>query len=397
VTHVVATGIDVTAHRRAERLFADVLAAATEQAIIGTDPAGTITVFNAGAERLLGYPAVEVVGRATPELVLLPEEVAARAAELGVPRGTEVLFAPARAGNDTREWTYVRRDGSRVRVELTMTVMRDDAGELAGYLGVARDITQERTAMAAIQRAYEREHAAAARLRELDRVRSDLVATVSHELRTPLTSILGNVEMLVDGDAGVLTQPQARLLAAVERNSRRLLALIEDLLMLSRIESGTVKINVRPVPVRAFVSGALEALESQRSGRGIDLRVRLPAEPLLVSGDQRQLERVVINLLDNALKFTPPGGSAELAVEATDGHVRLTVRDDGIGIPENELPYVFERFFRSSRSRERAVQGSGLGLTVTRSIVERHGGEILVQSGPDAGTVVTCVLPLPAE
>jgi PAS domain S-box-containing protein len=398
LTHLVATGMDVTEQRRAERLFENVLAAATEQAIIGTDPTGVITVFNAGAQRLLGHTPAEVVGTATFDLALLPEEVAARAAEVGVPPGLEALFAPARAGGgDTREWTYVRRDGSRVRVELTMTVIRDGSGEIAGYLGVARDVTQERTAIVAIQQAYEREHAAAARLRELDRVRSDLVATVSHELRTPLTSILGNVELLVDGDAGALSQPQARLLSAVERNSRRLLALIEDLLMLSRIESGTVKINVSPVPVDAFVGGALEALESQRAGRGVDLKVRLPAEPLLVSGDQRQLERVVINLLDNALKFTPAGGTAELAVEATDAHVRLVVRDDGIGIPENELPYVFERFFRSSRSQERAAPGSGLGLTVTRSIVERHGGEISVRSAPDTGTVVICLLPRPTD
>jgi PAS domain S-box-containing protein len=388
VTHVIGAGFDVTHQRHTERLFADVLGAATEQAIIATNSAGTVTVFNAGAERLLGYDADDVIGLVTLDRFVLPEELDGQ---------RDALYAPAREGStEARQRTYVRKDGGHVPVALTVSVMRDEFGAITGYLGVARDITQERRTVEAMAQALELERAAATRLRELDKVRGDLVATVSHELRTPLTSILGNVEILVDGDAGPMSSGQARLLAAVERNARRLLALIEDLLMLSRIESGAVKINARPVLIRAVVSGALEVLENVRGERKVALAVELPDEPMLVHGDRAQLERVVINLVDNALKFTPSGGQARVSVEAVDDRqVRLTVADTGMGIPEDEIDHIFEQFFRSSRSQERQSQGTGLGLAITKSIVERHGGRIWARPAEGAGTVVTCLLPRP--
>ncbi|MGI5236686.1 ATP-binding protein [Dactylosporangium sp. CA-139066] len=383
-THMICTGIDVTEQRRTERLFADVLAAATEQAIIGVDRRGTVTVFNAGAERLLGYRAADVVGAADLARFHAPGEL----------EDLESVFAPARAGDtEARECDYVRQDGSRVPVARTVSVIRDESGEVTGYLSVARDVTRERRTVEAMRHALERERAAADRLRELDKVRADLVATVSHELRTPLTSILGNVEVIADGDAGPVAPPQARLLAAVERNARRLLALIEDLLMLSRIEAGAVKINSRPVQIRAVVAGALEALQAVRGQRDVRLDVDLPDGPLSVQGDRDQLERVVINLLDNALKFTPPGGSARLSAGLDGGQVRLTVADTGMGIPEDEIDQIFERFFRSSRSHERQSQGTGLGLAIAKSIVERHGGRIWATPATGQGTVVTCLLP----
>ncbi|MFB9415748.1 ATP-binding protein [Dactylosporangium matsuzakiense] len=381
-THVICTGIDVTEQRRTERLFADVLRAATEQAIIGVDRAGTVTVFNAGAERLLGYSAAEVVG------VVGLQHFHAE------PGSLEDVFAAARAGDtEAREGLYRRKDGSRVPVARTVSVIRDESGEVGGYLNVARDITRERRTVEAMRHALDREREATARLRELDKVRADLVATVSHELRTPLTSILGNVEVIVDGDAGPVAAAQARLLAAVERNARRLLALIEDLLMLSRIEAGAVKINARPVQIAAVVSGALEALETVRGRRDVELEVDLPSDPLVVFGDRDQLERVVINLLDNALKFTPAGGSARLSADGDGEQVRLTVSDTGMGIPEDEIDQIFEQFFRSSRSQEHQSQGTGLGLAITKTIVERHGGRIWATPATGQGTVVTCLLP----
>jgi PAS domain S-box-containing protein len=383
-THVICTGLDVTEQRHTERLFADVLAAATEQAIIGVDGEGTVTVFNAGAERLLGYRAADVVGVAGLELFQAPGEREPLAD----------VFAAARAGDTRpRECTYQCRDGTRRPIARTVSVMRDNAGEIIGYLSVARDVTQERRTVEAMRTALDRERDAADRLRELDKVRADLVATVSHELRTPLTSILGNVEVIVDGDAGPVAPAQGRLLSAVERNARRLLALIEDLLMLSRIEAGAVKINARPVQIRAVVSGALEALQAVRGQRPVHLDVELPEAPLFVHGDRAQLERVIINLVDNALKFTPAGGTARLSADVEGEQVRLTVADTGMGIPADEIDLIFEQFYRSSRSHERQSQGSGLGLAITKSIVERHGGRIWATPANGQGTVVTCLLP----
>lgn len=396
LTHVIHTGIEVTDQHRAERLFRDVLAAATEQAIIGSEPDGTISVFNAGAERLLGYAAVDVIGSVNITAMHAPAELAERAVGLSAAVGPDVVFHRARAGeSETREWTYLRKDGSAVPVAVTVSAMRDESGEIAGYLAIARDVTGERQAVEMVHEAYQRERQAAARLRALDRTRSDLVGTVSHELRTPLTSILGNVELLADGDAGPLTQPQAQRLAAVERNARRLLALIEDLLMLSRIESGAIKINARSLSVCATVDGAAELMRATAARRGVKLEVELPAEPVLVHGDPDQIERIVINLLDNALKFTPAGGTARIRVDGGASQVRLTVADNGMGIPPEEINHIFERFFRSSLSQERASQGSGLGLAITKSIVERHGGRIWVHSQPGTGTEVVCLLPVP--
>lgn len=390
-SHVVVTGADVTDQREAELTLAHVLTAATDNAIVATGAEGVVTVFNAGAERMLGYDAEEVVGWVSPLLWHEPDELAERAAALDVAPGP-ALFRPAEEIGP-QEWTYVRKDGSHVPVVLTTTEIRDDLGEVNGFLSVARDVTRERRGAEAMRAALARETTAADRLRELDRVRSDLVATVSHELRTPLTSILGNVELLADGDAGPLAAPQARLVAAVERNARRLLALIEDLLMLSRIEAGAVKINARPVHVRAIVGGALEAVQAARASRGVELSVDLLAEHLVVLGDQAQLERVLINLVDNGLKFTPPGGHVRVTVDGgEDGYARLVVSDTGMGIPGDEVDNVFDRFFRSTRSQERAAQGTGLGLAITKSIVERHGGRIWASSGP-GGTEVTCLLP----
>jgi PAS domain S-box-containing protein len=391
VTHAIATGMDVTDQRRSERLIAHVLAAPVDQAIIATDREGVVTLFNAGAERLLGYPADDVVGHITPIHWHLPEELATRAAPLGVAPGPDDV----EHDGEPQEWTYVRADGARVPVAVSTSVIRDQRGTVTGYLGVARDVTRERAAADAMRAALEREMAATESLREIDRVRSDLVATVSHELRTPLTSILGNVELLADGDAGPLAGMQARLVAAIERNSRRLLVLIEDLLMLSRIESGVVKINSRPVPVRAIIGGALEAVQAVRAGRGVDLQVELPAEPVVVLGDQAQLERVLINLVDNGLKFTPAGGQVRVCVDDDgDGFARLVVTDTGIGIPPDEVDLIFDRFFRSTRSQEREMQGTGLGLAITRSIVERHGGRIWATAAEEGtGTEVTCLIP----
>jgi PAS domain S-box-containing protein len=396
VTHVIGTGIDVTDQRHTERVFADVLNAAAEQAIIASNGAGMVTVFSAGAECLLGFDSSEVVGLLTLERFHVAAELQERAAELRLAVPREALYTPARQGlTEARDWTYVRRDGSRVPVSATVSVMRDDVGEITGYLAVARDVTQERRTVEAMAAALERERAAADRLRELDKVRSDLVATVSHELRTPLTSMLGNTEILIDGDAGPVRPAQARLLSAVERNARRLLSLIEDLLILSRIEAGQIKVNAAPVPIRAVVDGALEALEAERATRQVDLAVELPDEPLLVYGDKAQLERVVINLVHNALKFTPSGGNATVSVEDADGQVRLVVADTGMGIPVDEIDRIFERFFRSTRSHERQSQGTGLGLAITKSIVERHGGRIWARPADGTGTVVTCLLPCP--
>jgi signal transduction histidine kinase len=259
-------------------------------------------------------------------------------------------------------------------------------------LGMHELVGHVREAAVTMGVALEREREAAERLRQLDQARNDFVAAVSHDLRTPLTSIIGNTEILLDDGAGAITAPQRQLIGAVERNAFRLNSLIGDLLLLARIESGTFRMNARPVAITDIIDGTLEALAANITD-DIRLAINRPEEQVLVESDPAQLERVTTNLVGNALKFTPPGGRVTVTVTADAELVRVSVSDTGIGIPAEELDRVFDRFFRSSRSQQRIRPGTGLGLTIAKSIVEHHHGTIRADLNPAAGTTFTFTLP----
>ena len=256
-----------------------------------------------------------------------------------------------------------------------------------------------RTVGAALLQAqtFEHEQEIVRRLRELDEVKSDFVSSVSHELRTPLTSIIGYLDMLVEGDAGPLNGDQLQLAEVVERNSRRLLDLIEDLLSLSRIESSSTGPGTDRVDLATVVAEVHRTVLPILGARQLDVVVEVPADLGSVIGDRAQLERVLFNLVTNAVKFTPEGGRIAVRGTAGDGRARLSVTDTGIGIPQEEQAQLFTRFFRSSTARDHAIQGTGLGLSIVKSIVENHGGSIAVQSAAGVGTTVTVELPLATE
>ena len=247
-----------------------------------------------------------------------------------------------------------------------------------------------------VRRLLEQQERLVDRLRELDRTKTEFVATVSHELRTPLTSIAGYVEMVREGDGGQVPPAMDAMLAVVERNTARLRLLIEDLLTLSRIESGTYRVShgeVAPVQVASMAVQSLRpAADKARVGVHLDLGGEEEGAAL-VSGDPGQLERAVGNLLSNAVKFTPAGGLVRVSVRLTKGRVVIEVADTGIGIPQAEQEQLFTRFFRASNATELAIQGTGLGLTIVRSIVELHEGTLTVASVPGEGTTVTVDLP----
>ena len=230
-------------------------------------------------------------------------------------------------------------------------------------------------------------------LTALDRQKTDFMATVSHELRTPLTSINGYLELLQDGDYGDLTKGQLEALDIVGRNAHRLRGLIEDLLVLNKIEATGLQSSTEDVEVHALVSGVADLLRPVADAAGVSLVVE-PVDPeLSIRVDRGQLERSLINLGSNAVKFTPAGGQATIAADRVDDQVLITVRDTGIGIPEQDLPDLFARFFRASNATAAAIPGTGLGLAIVRAIVEGHGGELQVESVEDEGTVMTVVLP----
>ncbi len=231
-------------------------------------------------------------------------------------------------------------------------------------------------------------------LQELDRIKSDFVSTVSHELRTPLTSITGYVEMLRDGDAGELNDGQDRMLEVVEFNTGRLLAQIEDLLTLSRIEAGTYQLAHAPMALEPVVRAVAEAIMPQATARELDVRLEIAEDLPDLLGDARELDRALLNLASNAVKFTRPGGSVTISAERAGEHVQIAVTDTGVGIPEEEQDQLFTRFFRSSTTTKEAIQGTGLGLVIVKGIVDHHGGTIVVSSTPGTGTRIVVTLPI---
>jgi signal transduction histidine kinase len=220
-------------------------------------------------------------------------------------------------------------------------------------------------------------------LRELDDMKSAFVSTVSHELRTPLTSILGYTDALLDGEAGPLNEEQEEYAQAVQRNARRLHSLVDDLLTVSRLDAGRIHLEHRRVALGPIVEATCADLRSRADGKGVAVSVDV-RDAAVVDGDAVRLGQIVTNLMSNAVKFTPGGGSVRVGVQRDDGHVDLVVADQGIGIPADELPRLFERFFRASTAGH--VEGTGLGLSITRELVELHGGTLSVTSTEGEGS-----------
>ncbi|AQS58327.1 two-component system histidine kinase PnpS [Desulforamulus ferrireducens] len=228
--------------------------------------------------------------------------------------------------------------------------------------------------------------------RKLDQMRTEFAANVSHELRTPLTSINGFVETLLDG---AMEQPEIarNFLEIIHSEGKRLANLIDDLLKLSRLEDRRNILHKQPVNLADVIQKTVKMFEGLAQDKNIELTIAIPEDLPSVPGDAGLLSQVVVNLVDNALKYTLPGGKVNIAVNPQHDHVTVAVADTGIGIPPENLSRVFERFYRVDKARSREMGGTGLGLSISKHIVEAHGGKIKVTSSP-AGSTFTFTLPL---
>ena len=343
-----------------------------------------ITYQSSAVTRVFGFEPSEIVGRPLTDW-LHPDDVAAFHA---------LLRSVLAGGQDTRlvECRLRHHDGSWRDVETAVNNLVDDPS-VNGVVMNTRDISDRKRAERELRETLGREQEMRESLQELDRIKTDFVSSVSHELRTPLSSILGYVEMLADGSCGSLVDEQTRLLGVVDRNARRLQVLIEDLLIMSRVESGTFRLSVGPVSIADVIEGAQQAVLPDLLVRDLDVTIDVSPDLDPIQGDAGQLDRVIINLLTNAIKFTPDGGRIAISALRQGDTVVIRVVDTGMGIPEDEQERVFERFFRSSSAQRLAVPGTGLGLSITRSIIEKHGGTITVSSHPGEGTAFTVTLP----
>jgi signal transduction histidine kinase len=233
------------------------------------------------------------------------------------------------------------------------------------------------------------------RLRELDRLKDQFIATVSHELRTPLTSIKGYLELVLEREAGDLTDQQHEFLSVIDRNTNRLRRLVSDMLFVSESDAGKLDLELDDLELRAVAQQSLDASRPLAQSRGISIAFATGA-PVHVTGDRVRLGQLFDNVISNALKFTPPGGSVSLRMSRSNGSAVLEVEDSGIGIPEAEQGDVFDRFFRAEAANEGAIQGSGLGLPISQAIARAHGGLIEVSSNETVGTTFRVALPAKA-
>jgi signal transduction histidine kinase len=323
-------------------------------------------------------------------------ELQARAQELGVSSGYHVVTRAVELGTDqdTRDWTYVRRDGSRLTVSLSVTAVRDADGRPQSFLSVVRDVTDRRAAEQALVFALDKERETNQRMLELDHAKGEFVSAVSHELRTPLTSIVGYTELLADDLSGNLTDVQQQLVERIDRNGARLLHLVEDLLTLARVEEGELTLEKVTTDLRDAVRVATDEVSHAAHQARVSMRVVVPQEPVLLQGDPEYLERLVVNLVSNAVKFTEWAGSVDVTLVVCGDVAELHVSDTGMGIPLEEQGRIFQRFFRSSLASEYAIQGTGLGLNIVRAVAEAHQGRVDFVSTPGVGTTFTFVVPL---
>jgi PAS domain S-box-containing protein len=380
------------AERDAERSAA-VLRGVVESAPSGMylkDNDGRYLLVNSEYERLFGLPHGCTIGRTDQELV-------APAVAMDIAR-RDAHCRRRRAIIEQEEWLD-DPVGSHTYLSVRYPLL-DSAGAVYAIGAIYTDITRQkrveadlRNTRTALQQQTGRLEQANAELLDMDRAKSDFIASVSHELRTPLTSIRGYTEMLAAGDLGELSPAERRIIAIIDRNGRRLLSLIDDLLTVFRIDRGAFTLDLRPVNLRAVVASVHTSVEPTLP-KGLTLDLQVAQDVPEVIGDPHQIERALLNLVTNAVKFSPDGGTVTIAASATERGVRLSVRDPGIGIPASEQHKLFARFGRANAAQERAIPGTGLGLSITKDIVERHGGQITLNSTDGGGTTVTFTLPL---
>jgi PAS domain S-box-containing protein len=413
-THFEAMLYDITERKHAQEQLANlksqlefVLDSATAVSIISTDLDGRIVLFNPGAEKMLGYSSVEVLDQDYGRFHYEPE-ISERRRQLGAHLGSsirrfDVFVELARTGeNDTREWTYVHKDGHQLAVLLRVTRVRNKQGDSIGFLMIGTDITYRKRSdqdRALLEQQLRRENLelerGARRALEGSRMKSEFLANMSHELRTPLNGIIGFAEMMHDEVIGPISVEHKEYLADILRSARHLLQLINDILDLSKVEAGRMEFQPEDVDLAVAIREAQAVLKSLSSKKHLHMETDLDSSIGEVHLDSVRLKQVLYNYLSNAIKFTPEGGRIVVRTrrESTD-MFRIEVEDSGIGIDADDVPRLFLEFQQLDSGAGKRYQGTGLGLALTRKIAQAQGGSVAVKSNPGAGSTFSIVLPL---
>jgi PAS domain S-box-containing protein len=379
---------DVTENARTEKALRHLAAIVetTDDAVISKDLNGIITSWNPAAQRLYGYTAEEAIGQ--PVTIMIPADR---------PDEEPAILARLRRGEriDHYETIRVAKDGRRLHVSLTVSPIQDATGKIVGASKIARDITQQKKAQNEIARLLAAERAARREAEVASRTKDEFLATLSHELRTPLTAMLGWLTILRSHRLDDTTTKHA--IETIERNAKAQAQLIEDLVDISRIVGGKLSLEVGPIELYPVLDAAVEVVKPAADAKHISVEINYDATVGPVSGDANRVQQIIWNLLSNAVKFTPNGGKVVVDYKRHGSFAEIVVRDTGIGISEDFLPYVFERFRQAESAATRSHRGMGLGLAIVRHLVELHGGTVSVESaGENKGSTFTVHLPLAA-
>ncbi len=353
--------------------------------IIATDEKGIIQLFNTGAEHMLGYTAAEVVNKISPSDIHDPEEVMVRAQALSLELGTLITpgfealaFKASRGIEDVYDLTYICKDGSRFPAIISITALRDDAGAIIGYLLIGTDNSVRKTIESKLNEAMAVADSA-------NRAKTDFLSSMSHELRTPLNAILGFAQLMESG-APPPTVNQKRSLEQILKAGWYLLELINEILDLALIESGKVTLSREPVSLSELMLECRAMIEPQAQKRGIAMTFPRFETPLFLNADRIRLKQVLINLLFNAIKYNKPSGTVTVDYEPKAADmIRLSVRDTGAGLAQEQLAKLFQPFNRLGRQTG-SEEGTGIGLVVTKRLVELMGGVIGVDSTVGEGS-----------
>ena len=365
--------------------------------IIATDEKGIIQLFNVGAERMLGYSAAEVVNQISPSDIHDPDEVIARAKALSVELATTITpgfealaFKASRGIEDSYELTYICKDGSRFPAIVSITALRDDYGDIIGYLLIGTDNSMRKLVELEL-------HNAMAVAEKASLAKSDFLSSMSHELRTPLSAILGFAQLMESGTPAP-TFSQRRSIEQILKGGWYLLDLINEILDLAVIESGKLSLSLEPISLAEVMQECRAMIEPQAQKRGIGIRFPYFDTPTFVKADRTRVKQVLINLLSNAIKYNRPDGAVVVDCTAsTPQRLRISVRDDGEGLSEEQLAQLFQPFNRLGRETTSFEEGTGIGLVLCKRLIELMGGAIGVESTVGRGSVFWLELNLTDE
>lgn len=339
--------------------------------VITIDHQGLIDTVNPATEKIFGYQAEELIGRNVSMLMPDPYQ-----REHDGYIGNYLNTGQKKIIGIGREVSGQRKDGSIFPLELAISEMV--VNEQRMFTGVVRDISQRKETEEKLRAAMRRVHE--------QRIKDEFIATVSHELRTPLTSIKGSLELIRSGSVGAVPEQVSTLIEIARKNSERLLLLINDILDISKIESEQMNYRMTRIPVRAFLESAISDNRAYGSQHSVEFRLGNCSSKLNMYADPDRMMQVMNNLMSNAAKFSKPDSHVELSAQERDGGVRICVKDEGCGIPATFKNRIFDKFTQADSSDQRQISGTGLGLHISKAIVEQHGGSLSFHSELHQGT-----------